>query len=144
LRELALREVVHARGAAKHSPPFSRLALGVKARERDAELIERCARLALRLETDLSVIHVVKGATAEKNPAAALLEDTARRVRARWSIAAGDDPAKALMEAAAREGATAIAVEGARAKQRFSLGTPFSRRLLEAGAKQLFVLAPPG
>ncbi|GAC1311449.1 MAG: universal stress protein [Vulcanimicrobiaceae bacterium] len=144
LRELALREVVHARGSAKRPAPFTRLALGVKARERDIELIERCARIALRLEIELSVIHVAKSAETAETRAVAALEEAARRVRARWTVALGADPARTLLEATARQGSTTIALEGARAKPRWPpRGTPFARRLLEAGAKQLLVLAPP-
>jgi len=144
LRELALREVVYARGTFKRPPPFTRIALGVKARERDGDLIERCARIALRLEIELSVIHVSKTAELAETRIVASLAETARRVRARWSIAIGKDPARTLLEATAREGSTSIALEGARANPRWPpRGTPFARRLLEAGAKQLLVLAPP-
>jgi two-component system sensor histidine kinase KdpD len=143
LRELALREVVHARGTSKRPPPFARLALGVKARERDSELIERCARTALRLEIELSVIHVSKSVEAAETRIVAALAETTRRVRARWHLAIGTDPARALLDAAVREGGTTIAVEGARFKPRWPRSAPFARRLLETGAKQLLVLAPP-
>jgi len=142
LRELALREVVHARGAAKRPPPFSRLVLGVKARERDAYLIERCARITLRLEIDLSVVHVAKNAAAADQRVVASLEEAARRVRARWATVTGSDAARALIEASGRQGGTTIALEGPRGKPRWPRGTPFARRLLDAGAKQLLVLAP--
>ena len=143
LRELALREVVHARGSSKRPPPFARLALGVKARERDVELIERCARIAVRLEIELSVIHVAKSADAADQRVVASLAESARRVRARWRVAVGPDPVLALLQESAREGSTTIALEGARAKPRWPRGAPFARRLLDAGAKQLLVLAPP-
>ena len=142
LRELALREVVRARGAAKKTPPFARLVLGVKARERDAELIERCARIALRLEVDLTVIHVAKSADAAESRIVAALAETARRVRARWKVVIGTDPAKAMLETAKIEGGTTLAIEGARHQPRWpSTGTPFGRRLLEAGATQILILA---
>lgn len=144
LRELALREVVRARRTSKRPPPFARLALGVKARERDTDLIERCARIALRLEIELSVIHVTKSAASAETRIVEALAETTRRVRARWSLAIGADPVRALIDATAREGGTTIALEGARAKPRWPpRGTPFARRLLEAGVKQLLVLAPP-
>jgi len=143
LRELALREVVHARGSSKRPPPFARLALGVKARERDAELIERCARIALRLEIELSVIHIARSADAAESRLVLGLAETARRVRARWHLTVAPEPALALLDAARREGGTTVAVEGARHKPRWPRGTPFARRLLDAGAKQLLVLAPP-
>ncbi len=143
LRELALREIVRARGSTKRPAPFARLALGVKARERDVELIERCARIALRLEIDFSVIHVARAAELSASRVAAALEDAARRVRARWILATGDDPARELIAAAARDNAGTIAIEGALSKPRWPAGgTTFARRLLESGAPQIFILAP--
>ena len=142
LRELALREVVRARGSSKRAAPFARLVLGVKARERDIDLIGRCARIALRLEIDLSVVHVAKSAENAQTRIVASLSESARRTRARFSLATGDDTATALIAAAAREGAATIALEGARNKARWPRSVPFSRRLLEAGAKQLLILAP--
>jgi len=143
LRELALREVVHARGTNNRPPPFARIALGVKSRDRDIELIERCARIALRLEIDFSVIHVAKTAEAADSRVVAGLREATRRVRARWAVAIGTDTVQTLLEAVKREGATTIALEGARYKPRWpTTGTPFARRLLEAGAAQLLILAP--
>lgn len=143
LRELALREVVHARGTLKRPPPFARLALGVKARERDVELIGRCARIALRLEIELSVIHIAKNAESSEQRVVEQLAEAARRVHARWRVAVGADPVAALLAETTREGATTIALEGARAKPRWPRGAPFARRLLDSGAKQLLLLAPP-
>jgi len=142
LRELALREVVRARGE-KRPSPFSRLMLGVKARERDVELIERCGRIALRLEIDLSVVHVMRRGEAPQTNIIELLAATARRVRARWSVTTGTDVALELMDAVQREGAGTLAIEGARKRPVWPRGVPFARRLLDAGATQLLVLAPP-
>jgi len=144
LRELALREVVKARGTTRRPAPFSRFVLGVKARERDVELIERCARIALRLEIDLTVVHVAKTKEAGETRVIAALEETTRRVRARWRLAIGGDTAKALLESAAAEGVSTIALEGARAKSRWpGGGAAFSKKLIESGARQLLILAPP-
>ncbi len=144
LRELALREVVKARGTTRRPAPFSRFVLGVKARERDVELIERCARIALRLEIDLTVVHVAKTKEAGETRVIAALEETTRRVRARWRLTIGADTAKALLESAAAEGVSTIALEGARAKSRWpGGGTAFSKKLIESGARQLLILAPP-
>jgi len=142
LRELALREVVHARGT-RRPPPFSRLVLGVKARERDLELIERCARIALRLEVDLTVVHVARSEEAGQTRVVEALIEATRRVRARWQLAVSTDPVRALLEAAQSEAGSTIAVEGARKSPGWMSGAvPIGRRLLDAGAKQLFVLAP--
>lgn len=142
LRELALREVVHARSGSRSPAPFTHLVLGVKARERDIGLIERCARLALRLEVDLDVVHVARSRAAADTRVVTALEEASRRVRARWRSLEHDDAARGLLQAAGA-GHVAIAVEGARTKARWpQRGTPFGRQLLDAGARQLFILAP--
>jgi two-component system sensor histidine kinase KdpD len=142
LRELALREVVHARSGSRSPAPFTRLVLGVKARERDVTLIERCARLALRLEIDLDVVHVARSRGAADTRILSGLEDATRRVRARWRSIENDDAARGLLQAAGA-GQVTIAVEGARGKARWPrLGVPFGRLLLDAGARQLLMLAP--
>ncbi len=144
LRELALREVVKARGTTRRPAPFSRFVVGVKARERDIELIERCARIALRLEIDLTVVHVTKSKELAETRIIAALEEATRRVRARWRLAIGADAARTIIDTASAEGVSTIALEGARAKPRWPTGgTPFARKLLDAGARQLLILAPP-
>jgi two-component system sensor histidine kinase KdpD len=144
LRELALREVVKARGQTRRAAPFTRFIVAVKARERDIELIERCARVALRLEIDLTVVHVAKNKEGAESRVVAALEETTRRVRARWRPVIGTDAARAILEAAAAEGVATIALEGARSKPRWPTGGPtFARRLLDAGARQLLILSPP-
>jgi two-component system sensor histidine kinase KdpD len=142
LRELDLREVMHARTSGRRSAPFARLLLGVKARERDVSLIERCARFALRLEIELSVAHVARARRELDERALAALEAGARRARAHWISSTDDEPLAALLAIAAQERATTIAIEGARAKPRWPSGQTFARRLLDAGAHQLLILAP--
>jgi two-component system sensor histidine kinase KdpD len=143
LRELAVREVVRARAAVRKTPPLRRIALGVKARERDIELIERCARLARRFDVDLSVVQVAKEADPPSRTVEAL-ESAARRVHAQWVAASGRDYVKTLIEAAAAAGATTIAVEGSRSKPRWPRRPSFARKLLDAGAAQLLIVTPIG
>ncbi|HEY0799147.1 MAG TPA: hypothetical protein VGD50_08350, partial [Candidatus Baltobacteraceae bacterium] len=141
LRELAVREILRARGEMPRQAPVGRLALGVKGRERDIELIERCARMAQRLEIDLSIIHVAR----ERDPdlrVVSTLEAAATRVRARWQLARAKDIASALVRVAATEQAMTIAVEGRRGKARWGAVPSFAKRLLDADARQLLVLAP--
>jgi two-component system sensor histidine kinase KdpD len=142
LRELAVREVVRARSDARRPAPFTHIVLGVKARERDIALIDRCARIALRLEVDLRVVHVARNREFADSRVVAALEEAARRARSPFETIVGDDPARALLAAAPRASAV-IAVEGARAASRWRVfGIPFARRLLDAGAPQLLILAP--
>ncbi len=143
LRELALREVLHARAGTRRPPPFALIALGVKARERDLELIERCARIALRLEVELLVFHVARSPEAAQSRVISSLEEATRRVRGKWHVVVGNDTALALVGAVQREGGVTIAVEGARHNPRWPRGVAFARRLLEAGARQLIILAAP-
>jgi two-component system sensor histidine kinase KdpD len=140
LRELALREVVRARAKTPRNPPVSRLVLGVKARERDQSLIDRCARLAARLEIDLVVAHI--GSSGAPDRRIEGLEARAKTVRARWRLIEGKDAAKALVATADEERGTVLAVEGARARPRWPSGPSFARKLLDAGAQRLLLLAP--
>jgi two-component system sensor histidine kinase KdpD len=140
LRELALREVVHARAKTPRNPPVSRLMLGVKARERDQTLIDRCARLASRLEIDLVVAHVAANTTPDRRLEG--LEARTKAVRARWRFIEAKDATKALAAAADEVPGTALAVEGFRSRPRWPSGPSFARKLLEAGARRIFLIAP--
>jgi two-component system sensor histidine kinase KdpD len=140
LRELALREVVHARAKTPRTPPFSRLLLGVKARDRDQALIDRCARLASRLEIDLVVAHVGPPGLPDRRLEG--LEARASAVRARWRFIEAKDAPKALVAAAEEVPGTALAIEGFRTRPRWPAGASFARKLLEGGARRLFLLAP--
>jgi two-component system sensor histidine kinase KdpD len=140
LRELALREVVHARAKTPRNPPVARLLLGVKARERDQALIDRCARLASRLEIDLVVAHIASSGTPDRRIEG--LEARAQAVRARWRFIAAKDAPKALVAAAEEVPGTALAIEGFRTRPRWPSGPSFARKLLEAGSRRLLLLAP--
>ncbi len=140
LRDLAIREARRA-NSIRRPPPFSRLLLGVAARHRDTNLIRRSARLASRLEVDLVVAHVATDARKGESEAIGELERAARVANARWVFATAKDPAKALVGIAKDERATTTVVEGLR-KQRWFGKTPFARRLLDAGASEVFILAP--
>ena len=140
LRELTVRELMRARRQRRQAPPFARIVLGVRARERDVTLIERMSHLATRLGIELSVIHVAAPGEA---PAAALieaLEKAARSARARWQIIESADAAAALV-ATAKELDT-IVVESPRGKHRMFSQPSFANRLLRAGAREFIALAP--
>lgn len=141
LRDLAIREARRARSV-RRAPPFTRLLLGVKARPRDANLIRRCARLASRLEIDLSVAHVNPNARRNEIEAVEALARTARVVNARWILEVDKDPARTLVRIARDEQATTIAVEGLRKDRRWFGKTPFAKQLLEAEAPEILILAP--
>ena len=140
LRELTVRELMRARRQRRHAPPFARMILGVRARERDVALIERMARLAMRLSIDLLVVHV-NVPNEESDPAMLKrLQATARTARVQWQLIESAEPAAALV-AIAKELDT-IVVESPRRKHRIFTPRSFAIRLLRAGARELIALAP--
>ncbi|HEV8020223.1 MAG TPA: hypothetical protein VGP41_03100, partial [Candidatus Lustribacter sp.] len=140
LRELTVRELMRARRQRRHAPPFARIVLGVRARERDVGLIERMGRLVTRLSIELLVVHVsLPGATPDPQALEALQKAT-RAFRAQWLRLENRDPAAALV-AAAKELDTLV-VESPRGKQRLFTPPSFANRLLRAGARELIALAP--
>jgi len=140
LRELTVRELMHARRQRRHAPPFARIVLGVRARERDASLIERMGRLSTRLSVALSVVHISAPGVVPDAAAIERLKDAARAARAQWQVVEGADPAAALV-ALAKELDT-IVVESPRGKHRLFTPVSFAVRLLRAGARELIALAP--
>lgn len=142
LRELAIRETMRARAPQRLPAPFSHLLLGVKARERDVALIERCARLAARLDVEFTVAHVATFASPTRDPAIDRLMTAARLARAGWHFEVAAKPAEALVALAQRTGEAAIAAEGARSQRRFWHPQPFARALVDAGAKELILFSP--
>jgi two-component system sensor histidine kinase KdpD len=142
LRELAIRETMRARATVRLPAPFKRWMLGVKARERDTGLILRCARLAARLDLKLIVAHVARREADAATAAVADLQAAAAKVRAAWHAGYATDPARGLVELAASEGNPTLVVEGARRDPAMFGRASFARRLLEAGAKELVLLAP--
>jgi len=140
LRELTVRELMRARRQRRHAPPFARIVLGVRARERDVALIERMARLATRLSIELAVAHVNTPRAMPDAGAIEALQKATRVARALWLPLEAADPAAALV-AAAKELDT-IVVESPRGKRRLFTPPSFANLLLRAGARELIALAP--
>jgi two-component system sensor histidine kinase KdpD len=140
LRELTVRELMRARRQRRQAPPFARIVLGVRARERDVALIERMGHLAARLSIELSVIHVTPRGVVPDATAIAALERAAKAAHARLQIVESAD-APAAMVAAAGDLDTII-VESPRGKHRMFAQASFVSRLLKAGARELIALAP--
>jgi K+-sensing histidine kinase KdpD len=131
---------MHARGERRSAPPFSRIVLGVAARERDALLIERMARLAARLDIDLLVIHVALPGKEPPPELLALLTNATRAAKGKWRLEVNSDPAAALV--ASTTELDVLVVESARAKGRLFGPPSFASRLLRGGAHELLVLTP--
>jgi K+-sensing histidine kinase KdpD len=131
---------MRARYQRRHAPPFARIVLGVRARDRDVSLIERMGRLATRLSVELRVVHVgLPGATPNPEILERLQKAT-RVARGQWHAVEARDPAAALI-AAAKELDT-IVVESPRGKQRLFSRPSFANLLLRAGAREFIALAP--
>jgi K+-sensing histidine kinase KdpD len=114
--------------------------LGVAPRDRDAVLIHRAARLADRLAVDLHVLHIAKPRHA-RDAVVSVLESAAIAVRAGWSVIVSERPHEELARRG-RESRAVIVVEGARARPGLLAGPTVARRVLDAGAQELLVLAP--
>ncbi len=142
LRELALRETVRTSTLEPPPPPVTAFMLGVGPRERDVKLIYRGAKLCSRFDAEYSVVHIQQKGRVTPPEVLAELKAAAEAVQARWVYASAADAAKAIVPLA-RERNALIAVEGARATPRWPRGPTFARRVLEAGARELLVLAPP-
>ncbi len=142
LRELAIRETIRARQPARLPAPFSHLVLGVRGRERDAELIRWAARFASRLDIEWTVAFIAADRQAAEAPDVARLEGAARSAGAHWRLEVAPNAASALVRVAGEIPESAIAVEGPRGRRRFWERPAFGRLLLDAGARDVFLYSP--
>ncbi len=140
LRELTVRELVHARSIAKREQPFARIVLGVSPRERDAALIRRVGRLAQRLDIDFKIFCVLPRASAEFDLALKTLGDAAKAVRG--SLAAEAAPNAPLHIAGKLLDGDVLAVESPRKPKTLFGKRSFAVRALAAGVRELLVLVP--
>ena len=139
LRELALREALRVRKAPSPSLRLGDLLLGVSARTRDTGQIRRCARIASRLKSELRVVHVASP-REEKPEALDDLERAALACGASWTVIEAARPARELVRRALVDDALLV-VEGARARPGLLGGPTFARQVLDAGPRELLVLA---
>ena len=142
LRELALREALRARTVSRAPHVVSEIVLGVAARERDTQLVQRAARLAKRLDAEFTVVHVLAKPQASGRPTVLdTLEEATRLSGGRFAVETDLSPAKGLVRiGAARPGST-IVVEGVRGKAGWLGPKSFAQQLLDQGAHELLVLA---
>ena len=144
LRELALREALRARHRERIASPFERILLAVGSRPVDLAMI--AARRTHRRASRHRVCDRARGRPARarrckrssKNCAA-----EARKTNAEWIDAVADDAPKRLLEIARARPETTIALAGTRRSRRWLERPSFSRRLLDAGARELLVLMRP-
>ena len=140
LRELAVRELVRARNMRRFGRPFARIILGVAPRKRELRLIEHVARLAKRLHVKLWIFCItpepLDPALYECFAHAAAVADATLFTRI------AKQPAEALAAIAGSH--DLLAIESPRKRRGFFGKPSFAIRLLQAGAKELFVIAPLG
>jgi len=141
LRELALRETLRTRAISRRRHVVSEIVLGVAARERDTGLIQRAARLAKRLDADFNVVHVARSQAAGQSPQVEMLRETTRTLEGRFTLVTDENPARALVRAAARAGSTLV-IEGVRTKTRWLGPKSFAYQVLASGVQELLVFAP--
>jgi two-component system, OmpR family, sensor histidine kinase KdpD len=140
LRELAVRELLHARFERRRELPFARIVLGVAPREREVELIRRAGRIARRLDVDLRVIAV----TPRDDERARDVRDTLARATAAahgsFVTAVAPDAAERIVEMLAD--GDVLAVESPRGKRGMFGKASFAVRALDAGVREMLVMAP--
>lgn len=141
LRELAVREAISAKDRERVRAPFERLLLSVAPRTGDAAFIERCGKIARRLVTQFAVLCL----TDEKEPAddeiVQSLEQQARRYGGEWICRPAADKPRTVLEIARTRAETTVAVGGATRNPRWLERGPFAKRLIDAGARELLILA---
>lgn len=140
LRELAVRELLRAESHHPPTAPFDRLLLSVAPRAEDLPLIRRCSKIAARLHAAFAVAHVSKPGVAPA-PIVAELESQTSASGGTWLLATGDDVVKTLLATARAVPETTIAVGGTLRSPRWPQPNAFARRLLDAGGRELVVLA---
>jgi len=138
LRELTLRELMRARRQRRHAPPFGRIVLGVRARERDVALIERMARLATRLSIELPSFTSTRRARRPMRGDRGASEATrvARALWCRWRLRIPRrrwSPPQGIRHDRGRVAAR---------QRRLFTPPSFANHLLRAGARELIALAP--
>jgi two-component system sensor histidine kinase KdpD len=143
LRELALREALRARHRERIASPFERILLAVGSRPVDLAMLPRAGRIAARLAIEFAIAHVINPRSRADAAIVERMRGEARKTNAEWIDAVADDAPKRLLEIARARPETTIALAGARRSRRWLERPSFSRRLLDAGARELLVLMRP-
>ncbi len=143
LRELAIREALRAETRERLAAPMGRLLISIVARPDDMLLIRKAGRLAARLEVDFCIAHIAEPNDRIDPKQLAEFERAARLTNAEWIDQRANDSAVALLKVARTRPETVVAVGGTHRTPRWPARNSFARRLLDAGARELLVLARP-
>ncbi len=106
-------------------------------------MIARAGRIAARLEIEFAIAHVVSPQKKVDPAVVEQLKAEARKTNVEWIEETAADPAQRLIEISRRRPETTIALAGTRRPPRWLSRPSFARRLLDAGARELIILARP-
>ena len=144
LRELALREALRAETRERLAAPFDRILLSIVARREDLLLVRKAARMAARLEVDFAVTHISERRERVDESVLSEFERATRILNVDWIDERDvDDAAVRLLQIARKRPQTDIAIGGTQRAPRWPARNSFARRLYDAGARELLVLARP-
>ncbi len=143
LRELAIRETLRAKSRERIDAPFQRLLVSIVGRADDMLLVRKAGRLAARLEVDFAISHIADPNDKVDPEQVAEYEKYAHILNADWIEDRAPDAAVRVLEIARKRPETVVAVGGTHRKPRWPARNSFARRLLDAGARELIVLARP-
>ncbi len=143
LRELALREALRARVRERVVSPFERILLAIGSRSIDLPMIARAGRIAARLAIEFVIAHVVSPRERVDETVMDQLKAEARKTNVEWIEDLAENAPARLIEIARAVPQTTIALAGTARAPRLLQAPSFARRLLDAGARELIVLARP-
>ncbi len=141
LRELAVREAIAAKGRDRIRAPFERLLLSVAPRPADASFIERCAKIARRLSVEFAVVCVTQSGSEADERVLHELQEQTQRYNGDWIRETGSNVPGKVLEVARTRTETTVAVGRAVRNPRWLEKGPFAKRLIDAGARELLILA---
>lgn len=141
LRELAVREAIAAKDRERIRAPFERLLLTVAPRASDSSFIERCAKIARRLITEFAVVCVTSPGEHTDGAVLVQLQKETERFGGAWIHEVATNKPHKVLEIARMRAETTVAVGGALRNPRWFERGPFARRLIDAGARELLILA---
>lgn len=143
LRELALREALRASVRERVVSPFDRILLAIGSRNVDLPMIARAGRIAARLAIEFVIAHVVSPKQRVDQSIVEQLKAEARKTNVEWIDESAEKPAERLIEIARAVPQTTIALAGTARAPHLLQRSSFARRLLDAGARELIILARP-
>ncbi|HLI97045.1 MAG TPA: hypothetical protein VKT72_13335 [Candidatus Baltobacteraceae bacterium] len=141
LRELAVREAIAAKDREAVRAPFERLLLTIAPRRSDAAFIERCGKIARRLVTEFTVLCLTEPGMSADEPTLEVLQKQVRRYGGTWICESAKNKPERVLEIARTRPETTVAVGSALRSPRWFERGPFAKRLLDAGARELLILA---